>query len=90
MAAGVLDGGNDRLAGKQVVAKIDRSKMADRGAVPGQPGLRRVAFTVLLLGSIPWNDEFRPHEQNLFVTWSDQGSSQEREEIFRAAVRTAP
>src|SRR5208283_2137231 len=37
VAAGVLDGGNDGLAGKQVVAKIDRPKMADRGAVPGQP-----------------------------------------------------
>ena len=37
VAAGVLDGGNDGLAGKQVVTKIDWPKMADRGAVPGQP-----------------------------------------------------
>jgi hypothetical protein len=35
VAAGVLDGGNDTLAGKQIVTKIDRPKMADRGAVPG-------------------------------------------------------
>ena len=36
-AAGVLDGGNDGLAGKQVVTEIDWPKMVDRGAVPGQP-----------------------------------------------------
>jgi len=58
-AAGVLDGGNDRLAGKQVVTKINRPKMADRGAVPGQPALRGVAFTVLRLRPVPRHDELR-------------------------------
>src|SRR5208283_4604596 len=86
VAAGVLDGGNDGLAGKQVVTKIDRPKMADRGAVPGQPAPRGVAFTVLLLRPVPRHDELRRQGQNLLVTWSDQASSQERVEVFRAAV----
>ena len=58
VAAGVVDGGGDWLAGKQIIAEQDRPKMSDRGAVPCQPALRSVAFAVLLLGSVLRGDEY--------------------------------
>lgn len=41
-AAGISDGRDDPLAGKQIVTEIDRPKRSDRGAIPGQPAFRGV------------------------------------------------
>jgi hypothetical protein len=59
VAARILDGGDDRLAGKQVVTEIDRPKMHDRGGVSGQPAFRGAAFAILLLDPVLRRDEFR-------------------------------
>ena len=45
VAAGILDGGNDRLAGKQIVTEIDRPEVREAGAVTGQPPFRGVGMT---------------------------------------------
>ena len=44
VAAGIVDGSDDRLAGKQIVAEIDRLKMGEASAMPGQPAFRSVAL----------------------------------------------
>jgi hypothetical protein len=49
VAAAILDGGNDRLAGKQIVPEIDRPEVSEAGAVPGQPALGGIALAILLL-----------------------------------------
>jgi hypothetical protein len=35
VAAGVVDGADDRLAGKQIIPEIDRPKMRDGGTMLG-------------------------------------------------------
>jgi hypothetical protein len=65
IAAGIVDGGGDRLAGEQIVPEIDRPQVSEAGTMPGQPALRGVAFAILLLRSVPriksgaclWRDE---------------------------------
>jgi len=48
VAAGVLDGGSNRLAGEQVVAAVDRPQMHQRRPVPVQASLGGIALAVLL------------------------------------------
>ncbi len=90
IAAGFLDGGRDRLAGEQIVPEIDRPKVGDRRALPGQPALGGVAFAILLLRPILRGDEFRRQRQDLLVAGGDHAGADEGVEIFRAAIRTPP
>jgi hypothetical protein len=48
-----------RWAGKQIVTEIDRPEVSDYGGVSGEPALRGVAFTVLLLCAVSRRDELR-------------------------------
>ena len=41
VAAGILDGGDDRLAGKQIVAEIDRPEVSDRRRRAGPASVSR-------------------------------------------------
>src|ERR1019366_820784 len=90
VAAGVVDGSDDRLAGEEIITEIDRPEVSDRCAVPGQPALRGVAFTILLLCPVPRHDEFWREGQDLLVAWRNQAGTQEGMEALRAAVRTLP
>jgi len=53
VAAGIVDRGGDRLAGKQIVPEIDRPKVSEAGTMPGQPALGGIAFAILLLRPVP-------------------------------------
>ena len=85
--AGRLDGRDDGLAGKQIVAEKDRPKVSDRGGVPCQPAFRRVAFAILLHRPILRRDEFGRQWQDMLVAWRDHAGAEEGVEVFRAAVR---
>jgi hypothetical protein len=60
VAAGILDGGNDRLAGKQIVTEIDRPEVREAGAVTGQPSFRGIALAILLLRPVLRRDKSCP------------------------------
>ena len=90
VAAGILDGGNDRLAGKQIVAEIDRPEVSEVGAVPGQPPFRGIALAVLLLRPILRRDKFRRQGQDLLVARCDHAGTQEGVEVFGAAIGAPP
>ena len=87
VAAGIVDGSDDRLAGKQIVAEIDRLKMGEASAMPGQPAFRSVAFAILLPGPVLRRDELRRQGQDLLVAGGHHAGTQEGVEVFRAAVR---
>ena len=89
IAAGLLDGGGDRLAGEQVVAEKDRPQMRHRSAMPGQPALGGVALAVLLLRPVLGGDELRRQRQHLMVARGDEGGAQEGVEVFDAAIGAA-
>src|ERR1700722_5172479 len=90
VAAGILDGGNVRLAGKQIVTEIDRPKAGEGGAVPSQPALGGIAFAILLLRPVLRRDKFRRQGQDLLVARCDHAGTQESVEVFGAAIGTPP
>jgi hypothetical protein len=89
VAAGIVNGGDDRLAGKKIVTEIDRPQAGDRGGVPGQSTLRGVAFAILLLRPVLRRDELRRQWQDLLMARGDQAGAEEGEEVFRADIGTA-
>jgi hypothetical protein len=90
VAAGVVGGRNDRLAGEQIITEKDRPKMNGRGAVPGQPALRGVAFAVLLLCPVLRRDKLGRQRQDLLVAGRDQAGTEDGVEVCRAAVGPPP
>src|SRR3954452_16795078 len=90
VAAGILDRGNVRLAGKQVVTEIDRLQVSEGGAVAGQPALGGVALAVLLLRPVLRRDEFRQQRQDLLVGGSDHAGSEDGVEVFGQAICAPP
>ena len=48
-----------RWADKQIVTAIGRPEVSNYGGVSGEPALRGVAFTVLLLCAVSRRDELR-------------------------------
>jgi len=90
IAASLLDGGGDGLAGEQIVAEKDWPEVGHRRAVPRAPSLRGVAFAILLLGPVLWRDELRRQRQDLLVARCHDAGAQERVEILGAAIGTLP
>jgi hypothetical protein len=90
VAAGMVDGGDDGLAGKQIVTEIDRPKVSNRGGVPAQPALGGIAFAILLLRPVLRRDELWRQRQDLLVAGGDQAGAEEGVEVFRAAIGTPP
>ena len=90
VAAGIIDLGDDRLAGKQIVTEIDRPEVGEAGAVPGQPALRGIALAILLLRPVLRCDELRRQRQDLPVAGCHQAGTQEGVEVFGAAIGTPP
>jgi hypothetical protein len=90
VATGIVDGGDDRLTGKQIVTEIDRPKVRDCGTVLGQPALSGVAFAILLLRPVLWRNEFGRQRQDLLVTWGDYAGTKEGVEVFGAAIGAPP
>ena len=90
VAAGVLDGGGDRLTGKQVVPEIDRPEMADRGTVPGQPSLGGIALAILLLRAILRGNELRRQGQDLRVARCHHTGAEEGVKALHTTIGPAP
>ena len=90
IAAGLLDGGGDRLAGEQVVAEEDWPAVRHERAVPGQPALCGVALAILLLRPVLGGDEFRRQRQDLLMAGGDDAGAEEGMEILGPAVRAPP
>src|SRR5277367_5962246 len=90
VAACVLDGGGDRLAGEQVVAEVDRPQMRQRRRMPTQPAFGGIALAVLLLRPVLRGDELRRQRQDLLVTRCDHAGAEKAVEILRPAVGAAP
>ncbi len=72
-----MDGGDDRLAGEQIVTQKDRPQVSECGAVFGQPALRGVAFAVLLFCPVLRCDKFGRQRQDLLVARGDDAGTQE-------------
>jgi hypothetical protein len=89
-AAGIVDGGDDRLTGKQIVTEIDRAKAGDCGAVASQPALRGIALAILLLRPVLRFDELRRQRQDPLVAWRDHAGTEEGVEVFGAAIGAPP
>jgi hypothetical protein len=90
VAAGIVDGGDDRLTGKQIVTEIDRPKVRDGGTLSAQPPFRRVTLAILLLRPVLRCDEFGWQRLDLLVTWGDYAGTKEGVEVFRAAIGAPP
>src|SRR5471030_2720592 len=86
VAAGIVDRGGDRLAGKQIVPEIDRPQVSEAGTMPGQPALGGIAFAILLLRSVLRRDKFRRQGQDLLMAGCDHAGTEEGVEGFRAAI----
>ena len=55
-AAGLAYGLDNRLAGEQIVAEIDRTQVRQPGPVFGQPSLGGIAFAILVLRPVLGGD----------------------------------
>jgi hypothetical protein len=79
---GIMDGGDDRLAGKQIVTEKDRPKVSDRATLPGQPAFRGVAFAILLFRPVLRRDELGGQWEDLLVAWCGQAGTAKSVEVF--------
>ena len=86
MAPGGLNIRRNRLAGEQIVAEKHRAQMSQRGAMPGEPALGRVALAVLLLRAGLRHDELWRQRQDMLVPRRHNAGAEEGMEIFSAAV----
>ena len=73
VALGSEDRVDDRLAGKQVIAGVNRFEMGVVGAESCQPALRGLAFTDLFFMPVLWMDELRCQRDDLGLTRGDHG-----------------
>jgi hypothetical protein len=86
-AAALLDGLDDRLAGMEVVAEVDRPEAGDAGAVAGQPALGGGALAILFFRPVLGHDELGRQRQDLGMAGRDHAGAEKGVEILRAAIR---
>src|SRR5271157_5296482 len=90
MPARVQHGLAERLAGKQIVAEIDRVECRVALTVGGQPALGRHVLTILLRRPVLRDDEFRLQRDDLVVPGCHQRGRQHAVVIFRLARASDP
>src|SRR3954468_23671387 len=86
-AAALPDGLDDRLAGVELVAQVDRPEAGDAGAMAGQPALGGGALAILLASAVLGRDELRRQRQDLGMAGGDHTGAQEGVETLHAAIR---
>jgi hypothetical protein len=87
VAAALLDDAHDRLAGIEIVAKIDRPETGNARAMAGQPALGGGPFAILFFRPVLRRDELRRQRQDLGVTGRDHTGTEKGVEILHAAIR---
>ena len=75
--AGVRQQGDNRLAGEQIIAEIDRTQRAEPVGVLGVPALGGIAFAVLFFGAVLRRDELGKQRDDLGMTGRDRRRRQQ-------------
>jgi hypothetical protein len=86
ITSGGLNGRGNRLTSEQIVAEKYRPKMTERGAIPGEPALDRVALAMLLRRAVLRHNELWRQGQDMLLPRRHNAGAEEGMEMVGAAV----